>query len=50
MVYLLTFNDGMGRTTEIGAFTNIDLLEEYTTNNPVSQYEYYEIKEILIIA
>ena len=48
-IYILKINDGLGRFTEIGAFTSIEKLQSFQIENPISSYESWEIEEFKII-
>ena len=47
--YLLVLNDGLGRTTEIGLFTNMEKVYKYESENQIGIYESYEVKELQFI-
>jgi hypothetical protein len=48
-VFFLILDDGLGRKTEIGAFTSMEKAYKYQAENPKGLYEYWEVKEICII-
>jgi hypothetical protein len=48
-VFFLTLDDGFGRKTEIGAFTSIEKVYKFQSENSKGLYEFWEVKEICII-
>jgi len=48
-IYTLSINDGLGRSTDIGAFTSMVKLQVYKDENPIGAYESYEINEFIFI-